>query len=187
MKNSVLFGFITGICVLVYLNSSKSHDSKTTLEAPIEVSKDFQEAAGEATLNESMVEGSEATSFAPASGEAAPYSPELSQEIGKVKRALPTLGDLQDLPSDEAHSTPARIIEAGAALGELEEFLERRPEEFPSASRFFSECAAGSELPPSVRAMCLHSLRNNPTQWAPGVSAKIEALPSEVVDLEAQL
>jgi hypothetical protein len=91
------------------------------------------------------------------------------------------------LPEDEAHGTPARIIEAGAALGDLEEFLERKPEEFQSASRFFSECAAGQEVPPSIRAMCLHSLRNNPTQWAPGVSAKLEGLPSEVVDLEAQL
>ena len=185
MKNSVFIGFLTGLTILVYLNSGKKEDGKTPTEVQSRNSPEshLDLAPQVAPVEESNKE----MGFAPASNSAENYSVELTNEIGKAKRALPMLSDLKSIPADEAHSTPARIIEAGAALGELEEYLEKKPEEFMAASRFFSDCASGTELPPSVRAMCLHSLRNNPTQWAPGVSAKLEALPSEVIDLEAQL
>ncbi len=185
MKNSVFIGFLTGLTILVYLNSGNKEDGKTPTEVQSGNSSDspVDSAAQVGAVEETNKE----MGFAPTAKPAESYSVELSNEIGKARRALPMLVDLKSIPADEAHSTPARIIEAGAALGELEEYLEKKPEEFMAASRFFSDCATGEELPPSVRAMCLHSLRNNPTQWAPGVSAKLEALPSEVVDLEAQL
>ena len=185
MKNSVFIGFLTGLTILIYLNSGKKEDGKTPTE--VQSGSSPESRVDLATQAAPVEEDNQQTGFAPVARPQEGYSDELSNEIGKARRALPMLADLKSIPADEAHSTPARIIEAGAALGELEEYLEKKPEEFMAASRFFSDCASGAELPPSVRAMCLHSLRNNPTQWAPGVSAKLEALPSEVVDLEAQL
>jgi len=183
LKHSVLLGFFTGLLVLIYINqgSQTKSPSPNTPEASdhaVPLANDPPEAQGVSEVA--------SASFAPAPTEAAP-SQELAQEIEKVKTSLPSLGELRELPDDEVHGAPAKIIEAGAALGELDEYLEKRPEEFASASRFFSDCAAGETLPGSIRAMCLHSLRNHPTQWAPGVSAKLERLPSDVVELEAQL
>ncbi|MBU6152677.1 MAG: hypothetical protein KGP28_00115 [Bdellovibrionales bacterium] len=186
MKNSVLVGFISGLCVLVYLNAGNKPEQPNVVDQPIDAKEAVttEEASSEGFV-ETNVGG--VAQFAPGHLPNDGYSEELLGEISKVKRTLPSVTELRSLPLDEVHGAPARIIEAGAALGDLEEYLEKKPEEFLSASRFFSDCAAGSELPPSVRAMCLHSLRNNPTQWAPGVSAKLEGLPPEVVDLEAQL
>jgi hypothetical protein len=185
LKNTVLVGFVTGLLILFYLNSGQKEGSSAPAGAQSGTMNQSQDSKATPTLPGDVV--NQEVGFAPISGAEESYSDDLSSELAKVRRALPTLVDLKSIPADEAHSTPARIIEAGAALGELEEYLEKKPEEFMAASRFFSDCASGAELPASVRAMCLHSLRNNPTQWAPGVSAKLETLPSEVVDLEAQL
>jgi len=186
LKNSIFAGFVTGLCALIYLNSGTKEKAPDAPSGSLEMPLSVQESAA---VGQSPVAGDQdpAATFAPVTDSSGTVSEGLNLEIQKVRKALPSLAELRNLPSDEVHGTPAKIIEAGAALGELEEYLERRPEEFPEASRFFSDCAVGSEFPSSIRAMCLHSLRNNPSQWAPGVSAKLEALPSEVTDLEAQL
>lgn len=185
MKRPILLGFLVGLAVLFYINSGSDHSEPSgALVSP--GGEDVSLVPSEGASVKEPSSGEPVTGFAP-SADSSSLSEELAREILKVKKALPSLKDLGSLPDDEVHGTPARIIEAGAALGELEEFLERKPEEFHGASRFFSECAVGEDLPASIRAMCLHSLRNNPTQWAPGVSARLESVPSEVMDLEAQL
>ena len=186
MKNSIFLGFVTGLAILVYLNWGKESrpgnpEDKTeqvkTLK-PLETSQESSEG-GVADSDESSA------GFAPVAS--AELSQDLAREIQKAKAALPTLESLRTVSDDEEHGTPSKIVEAGAALGDLDEYLEGKPEEFKNATGFFSDCAMGETLPSSVRAMCLHSLRRNPTEWAPGVSAKLEKIPSDVVDLEAQL
>jgi hypothetical protein len=187
MKNPILIGFGIGLLFLMYLNSGNSTKSEKIAEIETgDPSSPSLIPAPKAQPSPSALESTQTAGFAPID-EGEDLSTELAQEIQRVKRAIPKLTELKTLSDDETHGTPSLIIEAGAALGDLEEFLERKPEEFKSASRFFSDCAAGQDLPPAIRAMCLHSLQNNPTQWAPGVSAKLEGLPPDVLELEAQL
>ena len=116
-----------------------------------------------------------------------PQSEDLKKTLQEIRPRLATLDSIQGLKAEEVHGTPPAVLEAGAALGDLEEYLERRPEEYRSATPFWAECASNAKLFPAVRAFCLHSLRKKPSEWASGVSDQVKALPQEIISLEADL
>ncbi|NDG85272.1 MAG: hypothetical protein EBX52_09600 [Proteobacteria bacterium] len=114
--------------------------------------------------------------------------PELAAQLESIQKALPTYDSVRGLKEEQvAHRAPPSVIEAGAALGDLEEYLEKRPDEFKSATRFYADCALNDRLLPAARALCLDSLRKRPDQWAKGVSEAVNRVPSEINDLAADL
>ncbi|NDF15045.1 hypothetical protein EB061_06945 [bacterium] len=122
----------------------------------------------------------------PASG-ADPADDPLQDRIATARRSLPTLASIRsEMPAD-LHGAPEGVLHAGAAIGELREHLLRHPEEFARASEFFAECAENREVLPAIRALCLHSAKERPAQWAPGVKERMEALPAPILQLESQL
>ncbi len=72
----------------------------------------------------------------------------------EVLYALPTLGDLQGLTSEEAHFTPEVLLETGARLGEVAVELERTPALQGAGQRFYETCALREDLPSSIRGVC---------------------------------
>jgi hypothetical protein len=72
-------------------------------------------------------------------------------------------------------------------LGDLAEYLERRPEEFKSASIFYADCSADAGLMPAVRAVCYSALLKNKKDWDPAVPAKLKTVPPEVIGIANEL
>jgi len=124
----------------------------------------------------------------PTEDPAAKPGPELTAQLEATRKALPTFDSVRGLKEEEvAHRAPPAVIEAGAALGDLEEYLERRPDEYKGATRFYAECALNEKLLPAARALCLSSLRKKPDQWAKGVKEAIGSMPAEISELAAEL
>ncbi len=115
-------------------------------------------------------------------------SPELKAEIEKTSAALPTIQSLKGMKEEDvAHRAPHQVIEAGAALGDLAEYLERHPSEFKNATAFYAKCALNESLLPAARALCLSTLRKKPNDWASGVKESIERVPEDIKGIAADL
>jgi hypothetical protein len=114
--------------------------------------------------------------------------PELAAQLESTQKALPTYDSVKGLKEEQvAHRAPPSVIEAGAALGDLEEYLEKRPQEYKGATRFYADCVLNDRLLPAARALCLSSLRKKPDDWAKGVKEAVNRVPAEITDLEAEL
>jgi hypothetical protein len=111
----------------------------------------------------------------------------LRKQIDFASGVIPRVTALRSRPPEDLHHAPEGVVEAGAAIGDLLEYLARHPEHFKEASRFFSECAADADVLPAIRALCLHSIQDKPDQWAPGVKERIEGIPPSILELESEL
>lgn len=109
------------------------------------------------------------------------------ETLENARKSLPTISSVRAGNPDELHGPPEGVLNAGAAIGELQEYLSRNPEHFSKASGFFADCASNAEVLPAIRALCLHSAKQNPARWAPGVKERMEALPAPILELESQL
>jgi hypothetical protein len=112
---------------------------------------------------------------------------DFSETLENARKSLPTISSVRAGNADELHGPPEGVLNAGAAIGELQEYLSRNPEHFSKASEFFADCASNAQVLPGIRALCLHSAKENPARWAPGVKERMEALPAPILDLESQL
>jgi hypothetical protein len=127
----------------------------------------------------------------PATGtesERGPNSPALEGLISRAKEKIPALPDPSTLTAEQAHGTPPQVIEAAAALGDLEEYLEQNPGDLNSVIPFYLECAENSRTFPAVRAFCLHALKTRGEgRISPIDQKRIAALPEEVRRIESEL
>ncbi len=118
-------------------------------------------------------------------------SPKLSPELGalleRVSKNLPEIKNLNIKSDEDAHQAPPELMEASKFMGELAEYLERRPEEFPSASVFYADCASNRALLPAVRAVCYHSLTEKKEAWAPGVKDKLAQVTPDIIEIANDL
>jgi hypothetical protein len=114
-------------------------------------------------------------------------SPELGTLLEKVSKNLPEIKNLNIKSDEDAHQAPPELMEAGKSLGELAEYLERRPEEFVSASVFYADCASNRALLPAVRAVCYHSLTEKKEAWAPGVKDKLAQVTPDIIEIANDL
>jgi hypothetical protein len=96
---------------------------------------------------------------------------------------LPKKAELKPGDDEAAHHVGPELIRAGQALGDLAEYLERRPEEFMAASVFYANCAADETLMPASRAVCYSALSKNKDQWAPGVAERISRVGPDILDI----
>jgi len=116
-----------------------------------------------------------------------PQSEDLRRVIHSVRDALPKRAEFRPGDDEAAHHAGPELIRAGQALGDLAEYLERRPEEFRSASVFYANCAADEGLMPASRAVCYAALIRKKDQWAPGVDDRISRVGPEIVDIAKNL
>jgi hypothetical protein len=115
-------------------------------------------------------------------------SPELQSELDRVSASLPTVNSLKGMKEEDvAHRAPHQVVEAGAALGDLAEYLERHPSEFKSATPFYAQCALNESLLPAARALCLNTLQKKPTEWASGVKESLERVPEGIKGIAEDL
>jgi hypothetical protein len=181
---TVLAGFLVGIG-LIYTKTQRPGNPGVGV-----TTESVQEAATRGPQAEAMASNSISSTPTPtpvAIVPSIPVSEDLNRVMLEIKPKLATYDGVKGLKEDEVHGTPQAVLDAGAALGDLEEYLEKRPDEFKSATPFYTECALNRSLLPSVRAVCLHALRKKPTEWAPGVSEQIQNVPLDVSDLERDL
>jgi hypothetical protein len=114
-------------------------------------------------------------------------SEELKVVVQSVRASLPKKQEMKPADDEAAHHAGPELIRAGQALGDLAEYLERRPEEFRSASVFYAECAADEALMPASRAVCYAALLKKKGEWAPGVAERISRVGPEIVDVARNL
>ncbi len=112
---------------------------------------------------------------------------DLKRVIGAVQGALPKKSEVKPADDEAAHHAGPELIRAGQALGDLAEYLERRPEEFKAASVFYANCAADEALMPASRAVCYAALSKKKDEWAPGVAERISRVGPEIIDIAKNL
>ncbi len=114
-------------------------------------------------------------------------SEELQTMVRAAQAELPKKSELKPADDEAAHHVGPELIRAGQALGDLAEYLERRPEEFRAASVFYASCAGDEALVPATRAVCYAALSKNKERWAPGVAERISRVGPEIVDIAKNL
>ena len=114
-------------------------------------------------------------------------SEDLKKIIHLVRGTLPQKAQFKPADDEAAHHAGPELIQAGQALGDLAEYLERRPEEFRAASVFYANCAADESLMPASRAVCFAALMKKKDDWAPGVADRISRVGPEIVDIAKSL
>lgn len=114
-------------------------------------------------------------------------SEDLKKIIHQVRSTLPQRAQFKPADDEAAHHAGPELIQAGQALGDLAEYLERRPEEFRAASVFYANCAADESLMPASRAVCYAALMKKKDEWAPGVADRISRVGPEIVDIAKSL
>lgn len=86
---------------------------------------------------------------------------------------------LKDFPRKEIlkekgrdlHQPPKELAEAGQELGVIEDLLEKNPSLLREGLRFYRKCALSEPLLTSLRALCLHNLKERAKKS--GVEKKI--------------
>jgi hypothetical protein len=90
---------------------------------------------------------------------------ELGKLGEKTLQNLPTQNDFKNLTSEQAHTTPPFMFEAGMKLKKFEDLLDQKMKAFqgdPRAQRliaaegadFYENCSDQAQTPSSVRAVC---------------------------------
>lgn len=98
---------------------------------------------------------------------------------------LPTQKTLIGITDDEAHGTPAVILQAGLDLGKIAEQVQGNQGLIPEAIRFYTKCSQGEYLAP-VRALCYYQLKKvSPKQFENGFEDPL--VPNYVQYLASQL
>jgi hypothetical protein len=92
--------------------------------------------------------------------------PEISREelsfrerSNAVLKGFPTTDILKD-KSRDLHLPPKELGDVGAEVGAIEELLDQNRKLLKEGLRFYRKCALQESLLTSVRALCLHNLKN---------------------------
>jgi hypothetical protein len=125
------------------------------------------------------------TSTAPASP---PLTPEQFRERAQlVLDGLPKIAELRALPASETqHGTPRPVLEAGAAIGEIADAIDRNPALAPEGLEFYGKCAHGADLSLSARALCLANQRELARKQGEEPASE-EGIPAAVTGLADKL
>jgi hypothetical protein len=106
---------------------------------------------------------------------------EFQKKLDSTQDALPSSEKIETLPSEEVHNTPQLLIDASFQIGELAEAIAKNPALGAQGMDFYGKCARRGELAISVRAHCLHNMRelskkqNQPASEA-GISESVQKL-----------
>jgi hypothetical protein len=119
--------------------------------------------------------------------EVAELDSDLSNRIKLIRNLLPPIDRVRTETQDALHGVPQSLIEVGGALGELEEYLDHSPGQFKAASQFYADCAENRKILPAARALCIHSLKKHPDDWAPGIKERISTVDPQILELESQI
>lgn len=123
----------------------------------------------------------------PAGSSASAGSELLIARLQAARASLPKISVIRAEKGADLHQTPDAVIAAGAAIGDLQEHLAAHPEDFAEASLFYADCFGDADILPAIRALCLHSVKEKPDQWAPGVKERIATVPAAIRDIESEL
>jgi hypothetical protein len=123
----------------------------------------------------------------PIDSQAEPGTEDLRRVVQSVRNALPKKLEVKPADDEAAHHAGPELIRAGQALGDLAEYLERRPEEFRAASVFYANCAADETLMPASRAVCYAALMKRKNEWARGVAERVSRVGPEIIDIANNL
>ena len=118
---------------------------------------------------------------APISSSAPPPPTELSAALDEASRSLPTMAELRKLPAGALHRTPAPVMKANAAIGQVAEALEREPARAGEGLAFYGDCARRADVATSVRALCLTKMRQ--LSKSSGLPAVEDGIAADVKDL----
>lgn len=92
--------------------------------------------------------------------QSAPSRPPLTEEefstlTKKTLSSLPTIEEIRKLSPQEVHGTPAVVLQAAAAVGEITQAIHDNPRFAEEGLRFYSDCAARTDVSTPIRASCL--------------------------------
>lgn len=82
-----------------------------------------------------------------------------------AQEKLPTLQDFKKLTAAEVHHTPALLREAGLVLSQIAQALHDNENLAVEAAMFYESCYARTDLPTSIRGLCLADHRNIRIKW----------------------
>lgn len=118
---------------------------------------------------------------APITSSTPPPPTELSAALDEASRSLPTMAELRKLPAVALHRTPAPVMKANAAIGQVAEAIEREPARAGEGLAFYGDCARRADVATSVRALCLTKMRQ--LSKTSGLPAVEDGIAAEVKDL----
>lgn len=78
---------------------------------------------------------------------------------------LPTLREFKKLTAAQVHHTPAILREAGLALSQIAQALHDNENLAEEAANFYETCYSRSDLPASIRGLCLADHRDIRIKW----------------------
>lgn len=82
-----------------------------------------------------------------------------------AQEKLPTLNDFKKLSAAEVHHTPALLRDAGLVLSQIAQALHDNENLAADAAQFYESCYARTDLPTSIRGLCLADHRNIRIKW----------------------
>lgn len=115
-----------------------------------------------------------------------------SEELAFRERAERVLADfpqkhlLKD-PNRDLHRPPPELADAGAELGAIEDLLDDYPDLINEGLRFYKKCALKDELLTSLRALCLHNLKNRAKKTGKEASIRWSEFPDQLHRLADRL
>lgn len=119
---------------------------------------------------------------------AAVSSPDpLDQILKQARASLPRRNQLRQSTPEEVHGTPASVVQAGRALGQLAEHLHTHPEAVSQSLGFYLECAGDREGVSSVRALCYGNLLRHEAQMDGEQRRRFSEIPEEIQSLWSSL
>lgn len=84
---------------------------------------------------------------------------EFQKKLDAAQENFPTSDKIAALPDEQVHDTPRPLVDAGFQIGEIAEAITKNPALGAQGMEFYGKCARRAELAVSVRAHCLHNLR----------------------------
>jgi hypothetical protein len=160
LKSSFLIAGLLTIALVTLLKSGKQIPlDATTSSPPGEQIPSASPAALAISPPDSMAQEDEDT-----------LSNSFEMLATRTLKNLPSNNDLRKLTAEEAHHTPAILMQAAGELGDVAEALDTRlkaaasdPAEKAEAIQdgiaFYQECMNGPERPSSIRALCYSHYR----------------------------
>jgi hypothetical protein len=111
----------------------------------------------------------------------------LEAELDDALDDLVTMDELKELDSKDVHETPDLILDAGAALGELQEKAQRDPSRRQRTVEFFSSCAQSEDIATAVRAVCWNKVVTLIPEWDLFFPLSEAKIPEEIQLLASKL
>lgn len=185
IKTSLLMIGLAALALGYVLKAEKkTSDTDLNVSAPPSQSANLSPAALAISPPDSMTEEDEEA-----------LSNSFEMLATRALKNLPTNKDLRKLTAEEAHHTPAILMQAAGELGDVAEALDTRlkaaandPTEKAKAIQdgiaFYQECMNGAERPSSVRALCYSHYRElREMSGKPETQAEAQTVPASVRSL----